>query len=92
MTLSTITLSIFAFPTAFWLVMYLLPQIFMVVRPVPDLKKRYSATWALVTGSGSGIGESTCTYLVILIALSNEYFTLSNNREVTRVQTSQSRS
>lgn len=30
----------------------------MAVRPVPDLKKRYDATWALVTGAGSGIGKS----------------------------------
>ena len=57
MTIETVLLSIFAFPTAFWLVAYLLPQIFMVLRPVPDLKKRYDAEWALVTGSGSGIGK-----------------------------------
>lgn len=57
MTLVNIVLSIFAFPTAFWLVLYLLPQVYMVLRPVPDLKQRYNATWALVTGAGSGIGE-----------------------------------
>jgi hypothetical protein len=57
MTPETLVLAILAFPTAFWLVMYLIPQIFMVLRPVPDLKKRYNAEWALVTGSGSGIGE-----------------------------------
>jgi hypothetical protein len=61
MTLQTILLAILAFPTAFWLVMYLIPQVFMVLRPVPDLKKRYNAEWACVTGSGSGIGEFTCT-------------------------------
>ncbi|GKY97636.1 hypothetical protein MPSEU_000722000 [Mayamaea pseudoterrestris] len=49
---------IFAFPTIFWLVAYLLPQIYMVLRPVPDLKKRYQAAWALVTGAGTGIGKS----------------------------------
>lgn len=67
MTIETVLLSILAFPTAFWLVAYLLPQIFMVLRPVPDLKKRYNAEWALVTGSGSGIGkilaDFNCTVL-----------------------------
>jgi short-subunit dehydrogenase len=49
---------IFAFPTLFWLVAYLLPQIYMCYRAVPDLKKRYNAEWALVTGGGSGIGKA----------------------------------
>lgn len=30
----------------------------MQLRPIPDLKKKYGATWALVTGGGSGIGKS----------------------------------
>ncbi|KAG7343434.1 short-chain dehydrogenase [Nitzschia inconspicua] len=51
-------LGIFAFPTIFWIVMYLLPQLYCVIRPVPDLKKRYNAEWALVTGGGSGIGKA----------------------------------
>jgi short-subunit dehydrogenase len=49
---------IFAFPTVFWFVAYLIPQIYMCLRPVPDLKKRYNAEWALVTGGGSGIGKA----------------------------------
>mmetsp|Transcript_14659 Transcript_14659/g.33960 ORF Transcript_14659/g.33960 Transcript_14659/m.33960 type:complete len:338 (-) Transcript_14659:211-1224(-) len=53
-----VVLSIFAFPTAFWVVMYLIPQVYMAFRPVPDLKKRYDAKWALVTGGGSGIGKA----------------------------------
>ena len=53
-----VILSIFAFPTAFWVVMYLIPQVYMAFRPVPDLKKRYDATWSLVTGGGSGIGKA----------------------------------
>ena len=53
-----VILAIFAFPTAFWVVMYVLPQLYMAFRPVPDLKKRYDATWALVTGGGSGIGKA----------------------------------
>lgn len=49
---------VFAFPTVFWIVAYVLPQLYMTYRPVPDLKKRYNATWALVTGGGSGIGKA----------------------------------
>lgn len=48
----------FAFPTVFWLLAYLIPQIYMAFRPVPDLKKKYDAKWALVTGAGSGIGKA----------------------------------
>lgn len=56
--LSMIVLSILALPTIIWLVAYSIPQIYMALRPVPDLKKRYNATWALVTGGGSGIGKA----------------------------------
>ena len=37
---------------------YVLPILAIAVLPVPDLKKKYGATWALVTGSSSGIGKS----------------------------------
>jgi short-subunit dehydrogenase len=51
-----------AIPTILWLSCYLLPQIYMCIRPVPDLKKKYTTEtgqeWALVTGAGSGIGKS----------------------------------
>jgi short-subunit dehydrogenase len=53
-----VVLGIFAFPTIFWVVAYIIPQLICVVRPVPDLKKRYDAKWALVTGGGSGIGKA----------------------------------
>jgi hypothetical protein len=48
-----------AIPTAFWLLTYLLPQLYMAwLRPVPNLKKKYRAEWSLVTGGGSGIGRA----------------------------------
>mmetsp|Transcript_12375 Transcript_12375/g.16230 ORF Transcript_12375/g.16230 Transcript_12375/m.16230 type:complete len:329 (+) Transcript_12375:188-1174(+) len=50
--------ALFAFPTIFYLVSYLIPQIYMCLRPVPNLKEKYNATWALVTGGGSGIGRA----------------------------------
>ena len=53
-----IVASALAFPTLFWLVAYLIPQVYMCFRAVPDLRKRYNASWALVTGGGSGIGKA----------------------------------
>lgn len=53
-----IVLAVVALPTAIWLIGYSLPQLYMAFRPVPDLKKKYDANWALVTGAGSGIGKA----------------------------------
>lgn len=69
----------FAFPTVFWLTAYLLPQLWMAYRPVPDLKKKYDAKWALVTGAGSGIGKALAFKLasqglnVVIVSLDDDF-------------------
>lgn len=62
----------------------------MAFRPVPDLKKKYpGASWALVTGGGSGIGAALCFKLasqgfnVVICSLDDDYLkgTVSQLRE-----------
>jgi len=53
-------LVLLATPTIIFLSTYLVPEIYMMARPVPNLKEKYNAEWALVTGGGSGIGKALC--------------------------------
>ena len=54
----------------FWLVgslallTYFIPFLINAFMPVQDLKKRYNAQWALVTGGSSGIGKALCIRLL----------------------------
>lgn len=51
----------------------------MCIRPIPNLKKKYDAEWALVTGSGTGIGKALAFQLakqglnVVLVSLDDEH-------------------
>lgn len=75
-----VPLAICAIPTLIWFISYLIPQIYMALRPVPDLAKKYKAEWALVTGAGSGIGKALAFKLasqglnVVLVSLDDSIF------------------
>ena len=68
----------FATYGAFSVLSYLLPLLWANVRGVQDLKKRYGAEWAVVTGASSGIGKALTVSLagqginVVLVALEDE--------------------
>ena len=54
---------------------YWIPKLIISILPTQNLKRKYGAEWALVTGSSSGIGKSIAKCLakdglnVVLVAL-----------------------
>ena len=54
---------------------YWIPKLVVSLMPTQDLKRKYDAQWALVTGSSSGIGKSLASRLasqglnIVMVAL-----------------------
>ena len=71
---------------------YWAPKLLVRMLPRQDLKKKYDATWALVTGGSTGIGRSIATELceqglnVCVCALEDDALRLSQRveREIRR--------
>ena len=64
---------------AFWLTYYVGFNVLMYLRGPVDLKKKYNAEWALVTGAGTGIGKSLSFALaaqglnIVLVSLPDKH-------------------
>jgi hypothetical protein len=50
-------LAALAMPTLLYVGVYVLTNLYIAYAGPQNLKKKYSATWALVTGAGTGIGS-----------------------------------
>jgi len=88
--LKDILLVVFALPTILWLLIYVGSNLYMQKLGPVDMKKKYNAKWALVTGAGTGIGKSIAETLamqglnVVLVSLPDKHL-----EETTKILKSQ---
>lgn len=72
-------LVICAIPTIMWAVIYTATNLYMQLMGPVDMKKKYNAKWALVTGAGTGIGKSLAETMamqglnVVLVSLPDQH-------------------
>jgi short-subunit dehydrogenase len=88
--LSQITIShwisiILAVPSVLWVTIYAVSNLYMLMLGPVDMKKKYKAEWALVTGAGTGIGKSICETMalqglnVVLVSLPDKFLDETTN-------------
>lgn len=76
---------VFAIPALLWVVIYTATNLYMLLLGPVDLKKKYKAEWALVTGAGTGIGKSLANVLakqglnVVLVSLPDKFLEETTN-------------
>ncbi|KAJ1417035.1 hypothetical protein B484DRAFT_454107 [Ochromonadaceae sp. CCMP2298] len=74
-----ILLSVLAIPTVLWVTIYVATNLYMYYMGPVDMKKKYNAKWALVTGAGTGIGKSIAETMalqglnVVLVSLPDKF-------------------